>query len=102
MQTIETFEKNTLSIIISWVLADGTPKDLTGATVEAFAKLQQGQGAAISLAAEVLDGAAGEVRVSAPANTLPTGFYAFQIRATKDAVTRTYERNIAVKLSLAA
>ena len=99
MQTIDTFEKNTLSIIITWVLADGTPKDLTGATVEAFAK---GQGAAISLAAEVLDGPAGEVRVSAPADTLPSGFYAFQLRATKDAVTRTYERNIAVRLSLAA
>lgn len=99
MQTIETFEKNTLSIIIAWSLADGTPKDLTGATVEAFAK---GQGAAIVLAAEVLDGPAGEVRVSAPADTLPPGFYAFQLRATKDAVTRTYERNIAVKASLAA
>jgi len=99
MQTIETFEKDTLSIIIAWSLADGSPKDLTGATVEAFAK---GQGAAIALAAEVLDGPAGEVRVSALADTLPTGFYVFQLRATKDAVTRTYERNIAVKLSLAA
>jgi len=99
MQTIETFEKNTLSIIITWLREDGSAKDLTGATVEAFAKVQ---GAAIVLSAEVLDGPAGDVRVSAPADTLPAGFYAFQIRATKDGVTRTYESNIAVKLSLAA
>lgn len=98
MRAIETFEKNTFSLILTWTLEDGTVKDLTGATLESFAKARNGD--LISLTSVVLDGPAGQTRTSAPASTFPAGFYDVQVRATKDGVTRTFGKPVAVKESI--
>lgn len=100
MRAIETFEKNTFSLILTWTLADGTVKNMTGATMASFAKARNGD--LITLTSVVLDGAAGQTRTTAAADTFPAGYYDVQVRATLDGVTRTYEKQVAVKASLAA
>lgn len=95
MSRIETYEANTFSALITWKLADGSVKDLTGATIEAVA-------GGTTLTAIVSDGAAGQVRVSAPANTFTPGISEMQVRVTKDGVTRTYAATLLVRNSLAA
>lgn len=96
MSRIETFEANTFSALITWRLADGSAKDLTGATVEAFAA------GGITLTGTVVDGLAGQVRVSAPANTFTQGITELQVRVTKDGITRTFSATLLVRNSLAA
>jgi len=95
---IETFEANTFSLIVTWTLADGSVKDLTSATVEAYAK--SSGGAEITLTASVLDGTAGKVIATAPADTFVSDVYEVQIIATKGGITRTYQDRITVSNSL--
>ena len=96
---IETYEANTFSMIITWTLAGGAAKDLTGATVEADAR-NLTTGAVIDLTAEVTHGPAGKVRISAPAFTFDPSVYDLQVVATKDGVTRTYAERITVRDSI--
>lgn len=96
---IETYEANTFSLIVTWSLADGTPKDLTGATAEAHAA-NTARGIVIPLSAAVVDGPAGQVRVSAPAFTFIRSTYELQLVVTNDGVSRTYVGKLVVRNSI--
>lgn len=98
---IETYEADTFSLILTWTLADGTAKDLTGATVEAYARNLQ-TGAEMPLVASVTDGPAGQVRVSAAAFSFPASGQDIQVTVTKDGVTRTHAERLIVRDSIKA
>ena len=97
MRILETFEKDSFSGIITWYEPNGSVKDLTGATVVAFAL---GPTGTVSLQSFVLDGEAGDTHVSWPASTLSAGIHDLQVRATKDGDTKTYHAKIDVEASL--
>ncbi|WP_417726164.1 hypothetical protein [Roseovarius sp.] len=97
MDKMTTFEKDTYSAIVTFVETDGSPADLTGASVEAWAL---GAGGRIALGATVLDGLAGEVRVFWPAETFSAGLYEVQLRASKDGKTVTYAARLSVGRSI--
>lgn len=97
--TIATFESDTFSLLVTWQLADGTPKDLSGATVTAFARGVSST-SPLTLVGSVVDGAAGETRVTAASYTFSPGNYDIQMTVTKDGITRTFEDRIQVKDSI--
>lgn len=99
--SIETYEADTFSLILTWTLADGAVKDLTGATVEAHARNLQ-TGAEVPLTASVIDGEAGQVRVSAASFAFPPSVQDIQITVTKDAITRTHTERLIVRDSIKA
>lgn len=97
--TIETYEADTFSLIVTWTLKDGSVKNLVGASVEVYAGNRL-TGQKTPLTASVSDGVAGEVRVSAGAFTFPVSLQKIQVIVTKDNVTRTHELLVSVQKSL--
>jgi hypothetical protein len=92
---IKLYEADTLSILISWSNADGSVKDMTGATVEAAAR-DHISGAVTALTAIVSDGAQGEVLVTAPSFSFGISVYEVQVVATKDGEARTHAETLTV------
>ena len=93
------YEVNTFSLIITWTLADGSPRDLTNAAVVSCARNVQ-TGATVDLTATVTDGPAGQVRVSAPSRAFDCGVYEIQTDVTKDSVIRTHAVILPVSKSI--
>ena len=91
------FEKDTFSLHITWHLADGSPKDLTGADVLARA---HGLAGTYDLAAAVADAPVGGVVVTAAQGTFPRGAYELQVSVTVAGRTRTARYSLPVDRSL--
>jgi len=96
---IEIYEANTFSMIITWTLADGTAKNLSGATVEAHAR-DYATGTVVDLAGVVSDASAGQVRISAPAFAFAVSVHDVQVVVTLGGVVRTYAEKLTVKDSI--
>ena len=95
----ELYEADTFSLIVTWTLDSGGAKDLEGASVEALVRRKAG-GSNISLTGNVFNGAAGEIRITAPAFTFEAREYEIQAVVTSGDTTRTWAEEIKVLRSL--
>lgn len=80
---------DSLAIIVHVKDDAGAAKDLTGATVEAAAKLVTGNGSAVAATTSLGVAASGEISVSFAAGALGAGTWEIQVRATLSAVVQT-------------
>lgn len=88
---------DTFGFLVTFTEPDGTAFNLTGASVEAWASGPAGE---VELTAVVSDGAAGQMRATAAADTFAAGLWTIQLEATQGGVTRTVEDKFVVKQSL--